>query len=206
MTKIFFIRHCETEWNSEKRMQGWNDSAPSEKGVQQAQALAERMKTAAIDAIYSSPTGRAYFTAKQVQSYHKCEIVTDDRLREINLGRWEGMLESDLLMHDAQRYHAFWKDPASYITDGGESFVDVGMRMKDFLDDISVRDDSKTIMVVSHTVAIRMLALFITGRNITDLWKDAVLKPTSVTEINIDSGTHILSWGDGTHLNQSADQ
>ncbi|MGL4369531.1 MAG: histidine phosphatase family protein, partial [Spirochaetota bacterium] len=174
---------------------------PSEKGILQARSLAARMSAVKLDKIYSSPTGRALYTAQQVHAHHSCELVTDDRLREISLGRWEGMLESDLREQDGQRYHNFWKDPARYITDGGENFADVGRRMKDFLDETALREEGKTIFVVSHTVAIRMLCSVIKNLPVADLWKDPELKPTSVTRIDISADSaEIISWADSSHL------
>jgi len=201
MTTLYIARHCETVWNAEKRMQGWNDSAPSEKGMLQTQALARRMSSIGIEKIYSSPTGRAFFTAQQVKASLQCELTTDERLREIHLGTWEGMLESDLKQHDAQRYHNFWKDPAQYITDGGENFADVGKRMKSFLDELDAQKSEQTVFVVSHTVAIRMLCCIIEKTPVAHLWKAPELKPTALTEIRITSGNaEVVSWADSSHL------
>lgn len=201
MTTLYIARHCETVWNAEKRMQGWNDSAPSAEGIIQTEALAKRMSIVEINRFYSSPTGRAYFTAQQVQKNHFASIVSDNRLREIHLGTWEGRLESELKKEYADQYFNFWKNPSQYKSNNGEEFADVAVRMKSFLDEISEKDNGLIVFAVSHTVAIRMLCSVIMGFPVADLWKGPELKPTAVTEIRILSGkAEVVRWGDSSHL------
>jgi probable phosphoglycerate mutase len=201
MITLYLARHCETVWNAEKRMQGWNDSAPNTCGLSQSAALADRLSSIRIDHIISSPTGRAYFTAETTALPHNLPVIKDDRLREINLGRWEGMLESQIRTEDPDCYYNFWKNPADYLADGGENFSDVSARMQSFLDSIKKGPEGETILALSHTVAIRTLCIFLTGRPVSELWFNPVIAPTALTEIRIEDGhAQLVSFADSSHL------
>lgn len=90
MTRLLITRHGETQWNTEKRMQGRSDSPLTAHGIWQAQQLARRLKDEKIDAIYSSPTPRAARTAEILKGSRGLQVRLLDDLMEINLGDWEG--------------------------------------------------------------------------------------------------------------------
>ncbi len=82
MTKLYITRHGETLWNTEGRMQGWNDSPLTDLGIKQAEWLRERIKDLKIDVIYSSPSGRAYNTAEIIKGNRELQVIKHDGYRE----------------------------------------------------------------------------------------------------------------------------
>ena len=91
MTTLYLVRHCEAEGNTARVFQGSIDRDISPNGQKQLDRLAERFRDVPLAAVYSSPLLRAYKTAQAVNRYHGLPIVTDDRLKEINGGVWEGL-------------------------------------------------------------------------------------------------------------------
>ncbi len=101
MTTIFFTRHGETEWNTQRRMQGWLDSPLTEKGKLQAVYLGERMKAISLATIYSSDAPRATTTADLIRGGRNIPIVPLKELREMCLGEWEGCFVSELFERES---------------------------------------------------------------------------------------------------------
>ena len=90
MLNLFLVRHGQTKWNVEKRLQGFLDSDLTELGVFQAEKLGERLSEVEFSKIYVSPRGRTLKTAKLVAGNKENELLTDDRLQEMNFGSLEG--------------------------------------------------------------------------------------------------------------------
>src|SRR6185295_13488379 len=97
---IFLVRHGQTEYNAEGRIQGARDSALTPLGVEQGQRLGRMFAGLADPAcrIIASPLGRTQHTARLIRGHAglKCEIATDPRLAEISLGQWDGQLRADI--------------------------------------------------------------------------------------------------------------
>jgi len=96
MLRIYLTRHGETQWNIEKRLQGWKDSELTEKGVNNALKLGERLLNIEFNSIYTSPSQRAYQTAKYVSLGREISIYTDGNLKELNFGDWEGQKQEEI--------------------------------------------------------------------------------------------------------------
>lgn len=127
--QLILIRHGETVLNAAGIAQGWNDSALSETGQRQVNALAQRLKTHGVTAIYSSPLGRAMATAQAIADALALPITTLDDLREMGYGEWEGMRFLDVREKYAEHY-ARWVDDPDYACPGGESHRDVLSRLE----------------------------------------------------------------------------
>ena len=83
MLRLYFVRHGETVWNTERRYQGMTDIELSEEGIKQAQCVAERFKNIKIDKIYASPLKRAMETAKKIADEKGLDIIAEKNFREI---------------------------------------------------------------------------------------------------------------------------
>lgn len=91
ITRLFIIRHGQTDWNVQHRLQGSTDIPLNEYGISQAERLAQRLKEEQFAAVYSSPLSRAYETAKIATKHHQNIPITKvSHLAEFNLGRFEG--------------------------------------------------------------------------------------------------------------------
>lgn len=139
---IYFIRHGETNYNTEHRIQGQLDIPLNSKGISQAEIMAEKLKDIAIDRIYSSPLRRTKQTATIINKYHNIEIVYDDRLKEFYGGHIQGRTYND--MTDEEKKRAL-DDPEYWH---GESNESMKGRTIEFYKEIM--DSSENILVVSH--------------------------------------------------------
>jgi len=150
--KLFLLRHGETVHNVAGIAQGWNDSALSPLGEQQAARLAERVAALKPDAIVSSPLGRARSTAEVIARACDLPIETFDELREMNYGRWEGRSFLDVRREDAAIYEDWIADADCPCPGGGESHNDVRRRFAAALEKIRAARP----VVVTHGTAIRI--------------------------------------------------
>jgi broad specificity phosphatase PhoE len=108
MTIVLLVRHGETDWNRERRWQGWADVPLSELGRQQAAELAARLRTVPLDAVYSSDLSRALETAELVAAEHGLPAIADSGLREIDVGSWSGLTKAEI----QERFDGVWPDDA----------------------------------------------------------------------------------------------
>jgi 2,3-bisphosphoglycerate-dependent phosphoglycerate mutase len=97
VTTILLARHGETQWNLERRWQGWADPPLNDTGRAQAQALAEQLRDTPFDAVYSSDLRRAHETAEIVAAPHGIPVVTEQGLREINVGSFSGLTHTEVM-------------------------------------------------------------------------------------------------------------
>lgn len=151
--KLILIRHGETVHNVDGIAQGWNDSALSPRGEQQVAALARRIATMQIDAIYSSTLNRALSTARAIADLTNHDITTSDDLREMNYGGWEGKSFLDVRKNDEETYRR-WIDDGDVPCPNGESHNDVRRRIESAVAAMRGRH----IVAVSHGTAIRIAA------------------------------------------------
>lgn len=163
---LYILRHGETVWNAEKRIQGSLDSPLTDLGktqaLQQNSILIER-DLEGFDAI-SSPQGRAVETAGIALSGLFCSIEQDPMLREIGVGAWEGRYRADLpRMSDLTESEDGALDLYQYAP-GGEGFDRLYSRCRSFLGMLT-----RPSVLVTHGITSRMLRVVVMGRDIKDL-------------------------------------
>lgn len=200
MAKIYIIRHGETIWNTQGKMQGWLDSPLTEKGKIQAQALKERFKDINVDYAYSSPLNRAFDTAKIALQDKDINIVKRDNLKEIKLDEIKGYtkpLKNDV---NYNMYFNFWNHPNKYKSNNGESFKDVQERIVNEIKLLSKNKEGKNIFVFTHTIVIKSLICFIDNIDIEKFWEEPQIPQTSVTVINTDSKWEIQECASTSHI------
>lgn len=156
--RVLVVRHGETDYNVQARIQGHLNVALNDHGRQQALALATYLADAPIGAIYSSDLVRAYETAEPLAFAKNLTIQTDTRLREINLGVFQGY-SGDELRRSPQYAEAYetWRKDATFIPPGGESFDQLGERTLAAFQDIVTTENAENVLVVSHGGNIRSL-------------------------------------------------
>ncbi|WP_040952070.1 histidine phosphatase family protein [Gorillibacterium massiliense] len=202
-TTIYLVRHGQTEWNIEHRFQGHQDSPLTELGVQQAMWLGESLHNEDIDVIYSSSSNRAVKTAELINGSRTLPINKKDELKEINLGIWEGQLQDVAKEQYSQEYHAFWNDPERFQLEGAETFFDVSKRAITLLNQIVRENEGKAILIVSHTVVVKLIMAHFENRLMKDVWNPPFIHPACLCKIEIDNDEPtILLHGDITHYKQ----
>lgn len=200
MTKIILVRHGETFWNLETRIQGHLDSPLTEKGIAQAEALAQHLKSQSFAALYSSDLGRAYETARRISAKNGLSVSLTPCLRERNLGILQGQLKGDLektFPKEAPYYRS--NDPDHLIPDG-ETLRQLSKRSVKCLEAIAQKHDGKRVLVVTHNgvlVSILKYTLCIpleTPRYFTSL-------NTSISVFSYHNKIWNLEvWGDSNHI------
>ena len=176
--KVYFLRHGETEWNREKRIQGsteWTDL--TSKGVCEAESARDGLLAGGFtfDRMYSSPYRRALHTAQIIGKGIGLEPIVDNRLREMSFGSYEGTQYGEELFADDNIRFCF-KDPPRYMAhDGGESFDDVASRVKDFFDSelASLAEGIEHVLVVAHGGILRTVLRLAAAAPLADFWKCA---------------------------------
>ena len=130
MLQVYLVRHGETQWNAERRIQGQSDSPLTEKGEQQAWQVGERASTLGITHIISSDLGRTRRTAEIIAEACGCDVTLDARLRELDMGVLEKRrIESLTEEEEGWRRQLVNGTPDGRIPDG-ESMQELGDRMQ----------------------------------------------------------------------------
>jgi broad specificity phosphatase PhoE len=162
--KLILIRHGETRWNNQRRIQGGSsDTVLSPTGKKQVKSLGLALKAEELSAIYSSPLQRALETAQAIARYHKhLKVQVEPELRELEVGDLEGATVESLGV-DFSQFLLRWRDGegAEKLPGGGESLVDLRNRAWSVTKRI-VSDRQGTVVLVSHyfvTVSIICAAL-----------------------------------------------
>ena len=162
--RIILWRHGRTEWNVVDRFQGQADIPIDAVGHAQATRAAEVLAAYRPLGLYSSDLSRAYQTAEVLAERTELEIVTDKRLREIQVGSWEGLLGEEIRSADPELARRLWAGEDVRRSPTGESPSEVAERMVEALMDIaeSAADDS-TVVVVTHGLSGRVGACRFVG-------------------------------------------
>ena len=207
-TQLLLIRHGETTWNAEHRIQGQLDIPLSPLGVLQSARLAECLANEPIDAVYSSGQSRAWLTAAPLAARLGLEVIAEPRLRERSFGIFEGLTLDEV----AERYPSEFKkwrerDPA-WRPEGGESGQQLIDRVLSAVSDIGIKHPRQTVVLVSHggvlDVLYRAARLLEWHAPREHQMLNAAINrlTTSATPLQLS----IERWGDVAHLQESRDE
>ena len=156
-TEIILIRHGETEWNSQQRMQGHSNSDLSSVGQAQILALGQWMKNVPFDLIYSSDSLRAKQTAEAITQFSGHELQFDQRLREKNLGVFEGLTSEEARERHPEVFRLFKTAGSKYVIDEGESTQQLQDRALEIVDEIRIKHPEERVLLVTHGGFIRVV-------------------------------------------------
>jgi probable phosphoglycerate mutase len=146
---LYFIRHAESAYNAEGRIQGQTDIGLSARGLRQAHALALALATHEIDAIYASPLQRAHQTAAILAQQLELPVRTDPRLQEIHAGIFQGLLWSEIRRSHPSEAERWLAQEPDFVIPGGESRRELGQRGRAALETIRAQGH-RAVAVVSH--------------------------------------------------------
>ncbi len=158
MLKVYLIRHGETDWNIEGRLQGTTDIELNAKGLAQANLLAERLsEERGIGAIYSSTLRRAYVTAEIIGAQLGLTPIADARLVERRLGKMEGLTAADIAARFPE-FHKIWHLGEKRVPfPGEEAREEFHARLVGFLQEMPAHHVEGKVAVVTHGGALAML-------------------------------------------------
>ncbi len=209
MQQVLLVRHGETLWNAEKRIQGQSNSDLTELGVQQAHQTGERLRSLGVTHIIASDLDRTQQTAAILAEYCGCEVTTDVKLRELDMGVLEGRhLPSLSTQEETWRKSLLNGDPQGRIPEG-ESMSELSQRMFSALEQCRLLPLGSVAVIVSHGIALGCLLNTLLG---LPAWAERRLRlrNCSVSRVDYQSsawlaeGWIVESTGDVSHLSHPA--
>ncbi|WP_456343079.1 alpha-ribazole phosphatase [Thermovibrio sp.] len=208
MPKVILVRHGKTVWNAEGRYQGKMDIPLNEEGREQARKVGEALKGFPVKAVYSSPLSRCRDTAQEIAKHHGLEVQVKEGFKEIDHGRWEGMLASEVEREYPELLKLWKEKPSQVKMPEGESLKDVYDRaVKAFEDVVRSHSDEDLIVIVGHDATNKVLMCHLLGTGLDKFWafKQANCGIT-VLEYEPESGKVIVHVANATgHLGKEID-
>jgi len=199
--RLIVVRHGESEWNRIGRYQGQADAPLSELGINQAEALATRLKRESFDVIFSSPLQRATRTAEAIARYHPdVPFVREPALMEIHHGDWQGLYSADVQAQYAHGLREWRQHPTRSQFPNGESFSNILKRVLDFKQRLLQEHTDRTVLVSTHDVVVKILVADALGMNmdrINGIW--VTNASISVIEYG-DDLPYLVSLSEACHL------
>ncbi|MGE5140642.1 MAG: histidine phosphatase family protein [Rudaea sp.] len=181
MLKIYVVRHGETDWNVEGRVQGWTDTPLNAKGLAQARLIAARLgQEKGFAAIYSSPLQRAWRTAEDIAGTVGLSPVAEPRLKERCLGMIEGHTFLEIEQQHPELYRRWRQDPRRVALPGEEARETFQDRIRGLLEELQARHPDGRIILVTHGGTLAMIV---------------------ATVIQLDVERHFPFWFDNACLN-----
>jgi 2,3-bisphosphoglycerate-dependent phosphoglycerate mutase len=203
-TELILLRHGETEWNAQGRLQGHLDSRLSPEGLRQADALAARLATVPIQALYSSDLGRAVETARRIAARTGHTVVPDARLRERSLGILEGLTWAEARQRHAAAVAAYEAGAPDDVIPGGESLSQRLRHTLGCLEELAVHHRGGRVAVVSHGGVLALLFRHCLGIPFQTPRAFSVLN-ACWNQFDVHEGRlRLVTWGDVSHLRDNS--
>ena len=197
--RIYIVRHGETDWNLNFKVQGGSSDIPlNQNGFEQAKKIAQRLKDEKVSAIYSSPLKRAIDTANEINRYHNKEIFNNKKIIERDFGKLEGSdykklsitMKKIILLNEYDKYEV-------------ERIEEFEKRVKEFIHEIHEKHFGENIILVSHSAVTKMIISIVNkipiekAREIVGYKRNA-----SLTTIQLDENKNIVDViiGESDHL------
>jgi len=203
-TRICLVRHGETEWNAERRIQGQIDIGLNATGLRQAAAAGRWLKTAGIVALYSSDLKRAWTTAQAIGEALALVPVAEPQMRERRYGVFEGLTYAEAQAKYPDGYAAFEGRNAAYDFENGESLRDMYERVTGRLKMLATAHPGQNIAVVLHGGVLDIINRFVRG-NPLEAPRDFLIPNAGLNWIAaVDGRWRIETWGATAHLEPGA--
>jgi broad specificity phosphatase PhoE len=200
--RLILVRHGETDWNLQSRVQGQSDVELNEVGREQASALALRLKEERFDTLYTSPLKRALETAQAINRFHDVKVIIEDGLKEMNVGELDGLVIAEI----KNRYASFWQrwigdSCASVIFPQGESLQQLQGRVWATVQRIKERHRHGTVVAVSHYFAIMGIICMAIKLDISQFRRFYPLDAAAISILDFaESGAVLRLFNDTCHL------
>lgn len=199
-TRLFLVRHGESVWNAEGRVQGQADPPLSQRGTVQAYALAEALSARPLAAVYCSPLQRAHTTACYIAALHDLHAGVVEALREVDLGAWQGRTFSELDSIGGESARGWRAESSADASHGGETLAEAHDRVAPALDALLDAHGGDTIVLVTHSIIGRVILCHLLGTGL-DLVRRLKLKQASISMVRLDGDGAVLErLGDTSHL------
>ena len=204
LTRICLVRHGETEWNAERRIQGQIDIGLNAAGLRQAEAAGRWLKAAGISALYASDLKRAWATGQAIGQAVGMQPVPVPELRERRYGIFEGLTYAEAESRYPDGYAAFEGRNADYAFEHGESLKVMYERVTGKLKELAQRHLGESIVVVVHGGVLDVINRFVRG-NPLEMPRDFLIPNAGINWISaVDGRWTVETWGETAHLADGA--
>ncbi len=205
-TRFCFVRHGETDWNAEKRIQGQRDIGLNATGEAQARAVRPGLVGQVFNAVYSSDLQRAWRTAELATEGLGYTVLPASTLRERHYGIYQGLTAEDALARhpEVHRHHAARRLDYDYET--GETLIDFAARIESALAGLVTRHAGGTVLAFTHGGVLDIIYRLATGRDLAAARDFAVPNAALNWLEHGDGGWRVLAWADRRHLDASLDE
>lgn len=198
--ELIAVRHGETDFNADRRMQGHLDVPLSETGRVQAQAAAARLADEPIDKIYSSDLQRALETARIIREGREIELVTDLRLREFHMGTFQGMTLSEAREKHGDAWERFFIHDADFALPGGQSRNQKQVEIASFMEEVVRSQAGGRMLVVTHGGILIAMLRHVLGIPASHYFRVSI-ENTGIQRFRYKNETwQLVSWGEVDHL------
>ena len=205
-TRILAIRHGETTWNQDKRLQGHLDIPLNERGHWQAARAAVALREEPIAAVYSSDLARAHQTACAIATALGLAVQSHRGLRERHFGDFQGRTWTELEVEEPEATLA-WRSrvPDFAPRGGGETLLQLRERIATTLNEIAARHRGEQIVVVAHGGVLDMLYRLATGLELQAPRTWTVENAAINRLLWTPGGLSLVGWADASHLEDGSD-
>ena len=208
MTEILLIRHGETAWNAQRRLQGFLDIELNAEGARQATLLALALRNASIDAVVASDLQRAIATAQPIAAAHGLPVELDADLRERCFGGFEGLLYDEIAQHFPQAHQSWMAreidaryPPGAHVA---ETLREFSARALAAVTKHAARHPAGKIVIVTHGGVLDCVFRAVHGVALSKP-RDFEIRNTALNRLRWDGARlHIDAWGGLEHLSQQA--
>jgi len=180
--RVFVIRHGESTWIRERRFAGSRDVPLTDTGRRQCAAVARALAATGVVAIYASPLERARASAEVIAEPHRLPVRIVPAFAEMAFGAWEGLTRDEIRARFPEGWEQWRSAPHLCAPLGGETVSKVAERVGAGLTELQQAHADQTIVLVSHSIVMRVMVLGALGLGLDRLWTvDAA--PAGITEI-----------------------
>lgn len=172
MGQIIFLRHGQATNNTQRVLAGRTDGIPlTDIGINQAQHTAELLEHMNVSRIYSSPIQRAKHTAEIVGKHNSLDVSIDDRLIELDMGKFTGMAYDDIFNNHGNVFMKFYNGELEIAHNGVETFSDVKKRVLSIVDHVIEKHPDENVVLVTHMDPIKAMLSTIVDLSPTNLYE-----------------------------------
>ena len=172
MGQIIFLRHGQAKNNTDRVLAGRTEGIPlTEVGIKQAEHTAELLEHMNISAIYSSPIQRAKHTAEIVGEHNSIDVIIDDRLIELDMGKFTGMPYDEIINSHGNVFMKFYNGELEIAHNGVETFFDVKKRVLGIVNHVMESHPDENVVLVTHMDPIKAMLSTIVDLSATNLFE-----------------------------------
>ncbi len=205
-TRICIVRHGETDWNLERRLQGQLDTNLNAAGRAQAEATARGLAQHAFTALYSSDLMRTMQTAMVMAERLALNVHPEPGLRERHYGVFQGLTATELARDYPEAHARFLTRDPDYDFDHGESLRNFATRVTQTVERIASHHAGQTLLLLTHGGVLDIVYRRITGRDLSGP-RDFPVPNAALNWIEVEpQGWRLLEWADRSHLQRTLEQ